>query len=214
MPRDDLIIFLDLETTGVDENLDEIIEVGCVLLDANTLNEIGSFTSIIVPGKTAYDRWMRKDVVRDMHRVNGLQDEIDKTIEAGMSNLYDATNADSLLVGWLREFVGNNNTQIPYGGSGVAHFDRRFIKKYLPEFDKMITHWAYDVGTVRRQFIKAGLVPADDVLRDQKTEKDHRALTDARVHAEEFRMYQTFFKHGSFFPGITGSNDGLKDTAR
>ena len=219
MPREDLILFLDLETTGSDEDLDEIIEVGIVMLDAKTLEEIDSFTEVIAPNDNAYLRMEDEDVVRKMHEVNGLAELIRKDRRENMF-LKGANAVDLEITDWLRKHVGNDNTQIPYGGSGVAHFDRRFIKKYLPKFDKMITHWAHDVGTIRRSFVKAGLQTADNFLEKTGQAKDHRALQDARVHADEFRLYQRYFKTGSFedpeaLPeGITGARDGLKDTAR
>lgn len=197
MPREDLILFLDLETTGVDETFDEIIEVGIVMLDSHTLEEIDHLNVVIAPTDSAYERMEGKDVVRKMHEVNGLADLIRQDRFKNMF-LPGRETADAQIIGWLKSHVGNDNTQIPYGGSGVAHFDRRFIKKYLPRFDKMITHWAYDVGTIRRAFVKAGLQTADNFLEKQGQEKDHRALQDARVHADEFRLYQRYFKEGSF----------------
>lgn len=197
MPRDDLILFLDLETTGVDETVDEIIEVGIVMLDAKTLEELSSFTQVIAPTDSAYARMEGKDVVRKMHEKNGLANVIRRDRFENMT-LDGREGVDDNIIEWLKARVGNDNTMIPYGGSGVAHFDRRFIMKYLPKFNKMITHWAYDVGTIRRSFVKAGLQTADNFLEKQGQEKDHRALQDARVHADEFRLYQKFFKEGTF----------------
>lgn len=195
MPREDKIIFLDLETTGVDEKEDEIIEVGLVMLDATQPDfpEIGSFTHIIMPSDAAFMRMARKPVVRDMHKKNGLYQEVEALLPANYM-AYSSLRVDEEISAWIKEFVGNDSTQIPYGGSGVAHFDRRFIKKYLPRFDKMITHWALDVGVLRRSFVKAGVTPADVVLESQGQEKDHRALQDARVHADEWRYYQRFIR--------------------
>jgi oligoribonuclease len=197
VPREDLILFLDLETTGTDENLDEIIEVGVIALDATSpgFPEVGYFSHIIAPSRDAFDRMDSKQKVRDMHKKNGLYDEIEDEInDLTKTGNNIAANVDEKLMIWLRRFVGRNNTQIPYGGSGVAHFDRRFIKKYLPKFDKMLTHWAYDVGTVRRMMLLAGQKPADAILEEAGAGKTHRAIDDARVHANEFRYYIPAFR--------------------
>jgi oligoribonuclease len=198
MPREDKILFLDLETTGVDEHVDEIIEVGIVMLDATKDNypEIGSYTHVLIPSDNAFRRMDDKQVVRDMHKKNGLYDTIVSLTGRDLRNQlsYSPNFVDKDIVEWIKTFVGSDSTQIPYGGSGVAHFDRRFIKRYLPRFDKMITHWALDVGVLRRSFVKAGVTPADVVLESQGQEKDHRALQDARVHADEWRYYQRFIK--------------------
>lgn len=46
-PRDEIIIAIDLETTGVDPSLDAIIEVGAVKFRGN--EELGTFSSVINP---------------------------------------------------------------------------------------------------------------------------------------------------------------------
>lgn len=191
-PRDDLILFLDLETTGTDVPEDNIIEVGLSLLSADEgYPEVAAFSSIVMPSKDAFDRLMRKRVVREMHKANGLLDELlelrdDETGYNEAAN-YGLGQVAKNIDDWLTANGGDSN-HIPLGGSGVTHFDRKFIKAFMPGLDARLTHWAYDVGVMRRMFIKAG-VPFASI--DAKT---HRALDDARVHAEEFRFYQSFIR--------------------
>lgn len=181
-PRDDLILFLDLETTGVDVPQDEIIEVGLSMVSTEAgYPEIGRYSHIVIPSEEAFNRMMAKDVVRKMHEVNGLLREI---VECSTPKTYTIENIEQDILQWLEAYVGKDTTHIPFGGSGVLHFDRRFISYFMPKFDKRITHWAYDVGVLRRTFMKAGVKYASI---DAKT---HRALDDARVHAEEWRYYQ------------------------
>lgn len=194
-PREDLILFLDLETTGVDVPKDEIIEVGLSMVSTEAgYPEVGSFSRVIIPGDEAFLRMVNKPVVLEMHQKNGLFDEIValKQKSEAVDNDDDAKliwgstqgGAQRDILQWLKQFVGDDTTNIPFGGSGVLHFDRRFIKHFMPRFDARITHWAYDVGVLRRTFMKAGVKYASI---DAKT---HRALDDARVHAEEWRYYQ------------------------
>lgn len=194
-PREDLILFLDLETTGTDIPKDEIIEVGLSLVSTEPgYPEVGSFSEVVLPSDDAFLRMMDKKVVREMHQANGLLDEVvqlredraningDAELRAVRSHLVD--EVDFQVDEWLRTFTKEDNTHIPLGGSGVTHFDRRFIKHFMPRLDSRLTHWAYDVGVLRRAFMKAGVKYASI---DAKT---HRALDDARVHAEEWRWYQ------------------------
>ena len=182
-PREDLILFLDLETTGVDEEKDNIIEVGLSMLSTEPgYPEVGYYTHIIFPDDEAYERMVGKDVVWKMHRGNGLIDDLRSNED--MRKVFTVDNIDLDVVQWIDQFVKGDTTHIPLGGSGVLHFDRRFIKRYMPLLDKRLTHWAYDVGVLRRTFMKAGVKYAS---MDAKT---HRALDDARVHADEWRYYQ------------------------
>lgn len=188
-PREDMILFLDLETTGVDEDRDDIIEVGLSMVSTEEgYPEIGHFNRVIFPSDGAFLRLMDKKVVREMHEANGLLAEIlrlrddDASLDSMRSNLRDVAQTD--ILEWLGLFTKGDTTHIPLAGSGVLHFDRKFIKKQLPRLDTRLTHWAYDVGVLRRSFIKAGVKYAS---MDGKT---HRALDDARVHADEWRYYQ------------------------
>ena len=191
-PRNDLILFVDLETTGTDEERDNIIEVGLSLLDAtkDEYPEIASYSAVVLPSELGYERMLAKDVVREMHEANGLLSQVNSMRHLMIydQEIFLPPAIDLSIIKWLRLYDDGKTDHIPLGGSGVQHFDRRFTKKYLPKLDARLTHWAYDVGVLRRSFQKAGVAYAS---MDAKT---HRALDDARVHAEEWRWYQKFIK--------------------
>lgn len=178
MPRNDLILFCDLETTGVDRDKDNIIEVGIAVYTWPDFKEHSSLSMVIQPTPEAFERMNGRDEVREMHKANGLHDDI----VAGRGAV-DVSSADEAIDEFLSQYGSRGSSHIPLAGSGVLHFDRPFIKKYLPLFDARLTHWAYDVGVLRRMFLLAGARYADD------SGKTHRALDDARVHAEEFKFY-------------------------
>lgn len=175
MPADNLALILDTETTG-NRPESELIEIGMVMLDVPSLNQLGELTVTVNPTAEGFSALMDNDVVRKMHEVNGLLDDL----LAGKGVNRDV--ADNLIFNWLNQFV-DPRTHIPYGGSGVSHFDRQYINRDLPRLGKRITYWALDVGAVRRIFALQG---ASTASIDAKT---HRALDDAHVHAEELRFY-------------------------
>lgn len=194
MPRNDIILWLDLETSG--SKLDEsvVLEVGICVTDATPqLNELATFTTIVqhpqgddaaassgdilnaVPVPTDMD-----PVVRNMHTVNGLLKDLETDRVAP-----DIREAEKMIVRFLRDHGWSTGEHIPLAGSGVSHFDRPFIRRDWPMFDRMLTYWAYDVGSVRRSLRLAGIeLPSGD-----QTTKSHRALDDARQHADEMRDY-------------------------
>lgn len=177
-PRSDLILFCDLETTGTDRELDDIVEVGIAVFNWPEFRELAALDIVIQPRPTAFARMDGSHVVREMHKANGLYDEL----VAG-EGAPDYATADAEIDEFLSRFGTRGSGHIPLAGSGVLHFDRPFIKLHLPLFDARLTHWAYDVGVMRRMFLLAGARHSDD------SGKTHRALDDARVHAEEFRFY-------------------------
>ena len=176
MPQTDLALILDTETTGNRPD-SELIEIGMVMLSVPSLNEVGRLTVVVDPSPEQFSVMMTNDVVREMHKVNGLRDDL---VEGkGIPR----EQADALINKWLDQFTDSPRTHIPYGGSGVSHFDRQYINRDLPRFGRRLTYWALDVGAVRRIFALQG---ASTASIDGKT---HRALDDALVHAEELRFY-------------------------
>ena len=123
---------------------------------------------------------MGNTIVRHMHEKNGLLEDISRSINKAMS----IGKLDNTLCFWLNGYCKGTD-RVPYGGSGVSHFDRRYINKYLPEFANRLTYWAYDVGCVRRTFLLAGGM----TMPQLETGKAHRALDDAKYHADELRFY-------------------------
>lgn len=199
MPRNDLILFLDCEMTG---NIfdpthgvfdDELVEIGVSALIEPTWKEVDSFTAVIQPSKAAYDRMLAHPVVGPMLTDNGLVADID----AGLGQHPEIV--DARLVAWLdgRSNSKNKKSHTPFGGSGVAHFDRKYIDYYLPRFSARITFWEYDVGGYRRLWNLAG-APWTDAYEA----KTHRALDDARAHAEEFRYALDFVHQAAVANGL------------
>lgn len=181
-PRTDFVLFLDLEATGSKDE-DEIVEVGIVLLETQKWQEVASYTHVVEPTQAGYQRMMDSDKVRGMHEESGLLDDIIH-YKMNLPGLATIGAIDTDVVEFLNKVIGKNTTHIPYGGSGVSWYDRKFIKRDMPKFDKRITHFALDVGPPKRMW-KLAHVPW---LVSEEADKTHRALEDARFHADEFRF--------------------------
>lgn len=193
-PRDDIILWLDLETSGSELETSVILEVGiCITDQTPQLNELATFTTIIQHPHGSDEAATNEDVlnafpypmnmdkvVLDMHTKNGLLKDIEFDKVAP-----DIREAEKMIVRFLRDNGWSNGNHIPLAGSGVSHFDRQFIRRDWPMFNRMLSYWAYDVGSVRRSLRLAGIeLPSGD-----QSTKSHRALDDARQHADEMRDY-------------------------
>ena len=191
MPRTDVALFLDLETTGNQIDLDEIIEIGAVLINLPSGEKVDEHTLTIKPSPAGFERIARNPTVKKMHEANGLLNVI--TLEDGTVPI---AQADFDMASWLLALNNGDPMHTPYGGSGVSHFDRKFITKYMPRFDRLLSFWAYDVGVARRmsELVGASTYPI--------TGKTHRALDDARVHVEEFKFYLARLKFADRYWGL------------
>lgn len=179
------ICWIDLETDG-NQDTNTIIEIGAVMTDRE-MNEL-DFKQIVLYFDRAW-RGMLDPVVLDMHTKNGLLNECDE------SEILPS-DADDMMVAWIKQFTKGGH--IPLAGSGVSHFDRRFIERELPKLIKYLTYWHYDVGTFRRM-LKLFEIP----LTYEYAAKDgltHRGLDDIRAHIEESKSYRDQLR-AYFFPG-------------
>jgi oligoribonuclease (3'-5' exoribonuclease) len=186
------IYWTDLECTGSTKD-DYILEIGAVITDRE-LNEIDD-RQIVLP-ITAQMEENLPDVVREMHTVNGLLDDCKSKVLAlgeGMFIVpekvsYDhaVAEADLELSAWIKSYNGADH--MPFAGSGVGHYDRRYYDRQLPLTSKRLTYWPLDIGVVRRFMDLAGVQLTTSITggTDAKT---HRALDDTRVHINEARRW-------------------------
>ena len=174
--RDDAIVWVDLETTGSADD-SEIIEIGSVITNTKDFSILSEFSQVIRCSAAGIERIRANPVVLNMHTKNGLLAELER------GDGIPLWHADDLMSSWITGVVGASTEHIPLGGSGVSHFDRKFIRRDLPKVDKRLSYWAYDVGVLRRTWKLLGLPTLDD------EGKDHRALADIILHVEEFKFY-------------------------
>jgi oligoribonuclease (3'-5' exoribonuclease) len=181
-PRSDVVLFLDLETTGANKHREEIVQVGAVVLRAPDWAETSHFEHVVLPSEEAYGRMVATPVVREMHEKTGLMERINE-LRASYPEIASPAVVDDLMINWINETCGTDTSHVPYGGSGVSHYDRPFIERQLPRFNRRITYWALDVAPVRRIALMAGRKDWPVM-----SEGNHDALADARFHAREFRF--------------------------
>jgi oligoribonuclease len=166
------ILWVDLETTGSDPESDDVIEIGMLLTSGPDLEHVDGLAEVF---KTRKSISSIDPVVFRMHSVNGLW--IDCITEAKRF----APEAQQTILSWLGSHGALTKPHsLPIAGSGVAHFDRRFIARDWPALDKYLTYWSYDIGSMRRFLRMWGMLPAGgpDV-------KSHRAPDDIAGHVQE-----------------------------
>jgi oligoribonuclease len=183
----DLWLWFDAETTGSDVEKDCIIEVGAVLTTPD-LVVVGEFESLVEPSDLGLGRLMKHSVVRPMHEENGLLDAIlNPDPDFGPPKIHTVTRN---LLDWIDK-VALESEMLVLAGSGVGHFDRRFIDRYMPQLAARLRYWAIDVGVLRRAH--EAWVAGPPVWQADGA-KAHRGLADAWAHLAEAKAYRDHWR--------------------
>lgn len=176
MKSADVILWLDLETTGTDPGRDAILEVGGVLTTADPLlREIGWFDWVVVPPAGALDAMA--DEVLAMHTTSGLLDDLARGRGVQLDHV------DRACARWVSTLA---KTRPAVGGSNVS-FDLDFARRQLPKlYAALDASMVFDVAVVRRTFDVIGRRVSSDP-------KLHRALACAQRAVREARAYLVCF---------------------
>lgn len=178
-----LLVWLDMEMTGLDPERCVPIEVAMLITNAD-LVELDSMEAVIWQPDSELEKM--EPIVRKMHTDNGLLNKVRKA---------DGSLADAerkmveMLARWVRPREG-----VLCGNS--IHQDRRFLHRYFPVVNGYLHYRMIDVSTLkeigRRWY-------GNDVLYT-KGNSDHTALADVRESVKELKHYR-----GSMFKPLPES---------
>jgi oligoribonuclease len=167
-------VWLDLEMTGLDPEVDTIIEIG-VIITGPDLVPRAELERVIWQPDEALARM--EPVVREMHTRNGLL----KRVRESSTSLRVAERDVTALV-----------SQHCALGEGILcgnsiHTDRRFLVKYMPMLDRYLHYRQVDVTSVK--VLANGWFP--DMPPMKKSASGHTALADLRASLAELAHYRT-----------------------
>ncbi|MBF6477581.1 oligoribonuclease [Nocardia cyriacigeorgica] len=174
--KDNRIVWVDLEMTGLDPSRHVIVEVAALVTDAE-LNIIDEGVDLVVHATDAELAEM-DDFVTQMHSDNGLLDDI----KASTVSLAEAEDA---VLGLVEKHCDPAHPA-PLAGNSIAT-DRTFIRAQMPRLDAALHYRMIDVSTVkelsRRWFPKA-------YFNQPQKGMAHRALADIVESIRELDYYR------------------------
>lgn len=133
-----LVVF-DIETEGLDDSKDAILEIGAIVVDADTLEELGRFECLC---PTSREQHEQSDFIQRMHTENGLFAEIESAAENEELNTLSRADWDLSL--FLRALLGEEKAVL--AGFSVGTFDHRFVRTQLPLAARLLSHRVVDFG--------------------------------------------------------------------
>jgi len=173
--RNDRIVWIDCEMTGLELGHDALVEIACVVTDSE-LNELDEGIDLIIRTDEQTLAGM-PDIVRQMHTSSGLLNDIPSGMEL--------SEAAALVLEYVRKHVPDAR-KAPLAGSSV-YVDRGFIARDMPELDAHLHYRLIDVSTIkelsRRWYPRA-------YFASPKKNGGHRALADILESIAELRYYR------------------------
>jgi DNA polymerase III epsilon subunit-like protein len=192
-----IIASLDLETTGLDAEKDQILEFGCILFDTDSIvpaNQMPYFRRGIV-----WERLSGHPVALDMNSelIHTLSTKNYTIVYDGASSdgYCEITELGSQFFDWLKRIPfgpdAEGRIKLHLAGKNFGGFDQQFLKR-VPDFNEYIrlTHRAFDPAVLFFNPAEDMQLPALEqccVRAGLGSSITHRALGDAQAVIECLR---------------------------
>lgn len=173
MAHPDVLVWLDLEMTGLDPQTCVIVEIATLITDPE-LKIVAEGPNLVVHQSDEVLAGMDPFVVK-MHERSGLLDRI-------RASEITLEQAETQSLAFLKEHCEERKS--PLCGNSIWK-DRQFIERYMPRFDAHLHYRNIDVSSVKE--LVRRWYPGD--MAPQKKET-HRALDDILESIEELRWYR------------------------
>ena len=171
-----MLVWMDLEMTGLDHTHDVIVEIATIVTD-DELRVVAEGPDLVIHAPDEILATM-DPVVVDMHTRSGLLEAIrasDVTLEA----------AGAATLEFIRTHVPEPGT-VPLCGNSIGT-DRRFLAKWLPEIEHHLHYRSVDVSSVK-ELVRRWY--PDAIQSSPRKSGSHRALDDIRASIDELRFYR------------------------
>ncbi len=170
------LVWLDLETSGIDVETKAILEVAMIITDKN-LNVIAEGPELVIYQSDQVleklDSWCKKQ-----HRASGLIDEVRRSSVS-------LEQAESELVSFASQYCPPR--ACPLCGNAIC-FDRRFVIRYMPHLNALLSYRNVDVSTIK-ELVGRWYPEKLAGIGNSKTSK-HRALSDIHESIGELLHYR------------------------
>lgn len=172
----DLLVWIDCEMTGLDLGSDRLLEVACLVTDAE-LNVLGDGVDLVLAAPEESLAAM-EPVVAQMHAASSL------TAAVRQSRL-SVREAERQILAYVREHVPEPR-RAPLCGNSIAT-DRGFLARDMPELDAHLHYRMVDVSSVKE--LARRWYPRAYYAAPEKR-GGHRALADIQESVRELRYYR------------------------
>jgi oligoribonuclease len=177
MKKNDLLVWIDLEMTGLDPDRDRILEIATLVTD-KALNVVAEGPVLAIQHSEALlssmDPWCIKT-----HGASGLAGRV-------LSSRIDVAQAEQLTLAFLKEHLEARAS--PMCGNSICQ-DRRFLFRHMKELEAFFHYRNLDVSTVKELARRWKPEVFEKVLKRDT----HLALEDIKDSIAELKIYREWF---------------------
>ncbi|WP_416395125.1 oligoribonuclease [Allohahella sp. A8] len=172
-----LLVWIDLEMTGLDPARDRIIEMAAIV--TNSQLEIIEESEVLVVHQSdavldGMDEWCQRT-----HGQNGLTERV-------RNSRLTETAAEQAMIEFISRHVAKGGS--PMCGNSICQ-DRRFLANYMPALEDYFHYRNLDVSTLKE--LAGRWRP--DILKGFSKRNTHAALDDIRESIAELAWYRDHF---------------------
>jgi oligoribonuclease len=171
------LIWLDCEMTGLEPEVDKIIEIAVIVTGPKLEFRIEGPVLVIHQSDAqlnAMDAWNK-----GTHGKSGLIDKV-------KASCLTEEQAQEELLAFLSQYVPKNGS--PMCGNSIGQ-DRRFLVKYMPKLEAFFHYRNLDVSTLKE--LSKRWKP--EVYASFKKHQRHTALADVHESIDELEHYRQHF---------------------
>ena len=173
--KNNLLVWMDLEMTGLDYHHDSILEIASIITDID-LNVVAIGPNLVIHQPEAVLNKMDPWCI-ETHTKSGLLKKVQESF-------ISVEEAEETTLQFLQEHCVKNSA--PLCGNTIWQ-DRRFLVKYMPKLESYLHYRVVDVSSVKE--LVSRWYPADFKMpRDKK--QTHRVVDDIRESIEELKYYR------------------------
>ena len=177
LKSDNNLVWLDCEMTGLEPDVDRIIEIAVIVTGPNLESRTEGPVFVIHQSDAQLnlmDSWNK-----GTHGKSGLTE---KVRQSTTSEEY----AQEQLIAFMAQYVPKGAT--PMCGNSIGQ-DRRFLVKYMPKLEAYFHYRNLDVSTLKE--LSKRWKPS--VYSSFKKQQKHTALADIHESIDEMLHYRTHF---------------------
>lgn len=171
------LIWIDLEMTGLNPEIDRIIEMATIVTDSNL--------HVIAEGPV-FAIYQSQALLDQMDDWNTTHHNASGLVARVQASQYDEKMAEAGMLEFLKKYVPEGKS--PMCGNSIWQ-DRRFLARYMPTLEKYFHYRMIDVSTLKELALRW----APKVYGGVQKESRHLALDDIRDSVNELKYYREKF---------------------